>query len=329
MNEFEKFGITQRVMAELCGVSSATISRYIAQNEITPILNLTQRNMKYCIKDARSVVTNLLTKNINIKNKVQAFYNFKGGTGKTSLCYQISAHLALMGFRVLVVDTDPQGHLSTSFGFDSTMNLLTLYDVITKGILIEDVIKPVFPGLDCIPANLSLTRIEVELNQMPKREEQFIIHFQEIEKKYDFILFDTNPTISMVNRNVITYSDQLNIVCETQPYSLNGLSLLLEDIEKFYASMRMQQKQILIIPNKYEDRTATSGEAMSALRMNYGQYLKPDFAIRKSEDINISAKNGLPLAFFAKINSNAMADIIEIMHYILSISTDYKLKQTH
>jgi chromosome partitioning protein len=231
-----------------------------------------------------------------------------------------------MGFRVLVVDADPQGHLSTSFGFDSTQDHLTLYDVISEGRSLGEVIQNVYEGLDCVPANLSLTRIEVILNQMAKREEQITLNFKDYHDLYDFVLFDTNPTISHLNRNIITYADQVDIVCETQPYSLNGLSLLLDDIEKFYNSIRMKKADILVIPNKYEDRMATSGEAMSALRAHYMKLMKPDFAIRKSEDINISAKNGLPLAFFAKINSNALADIIEMVHYILSLSTIHKKK---
>lgn len=326
MKNIENMGVTQRLMAELCDLSPATVNRFISQHEIMPIPAVAQRNMRYYINDVRKVVYNLFSQFLEVSTKTHAFYNFKGGTGKTSLCYQLSSHLALMGFNVLVVDTDPQGHLSTSFGYDSTQNYMTLYDVIAEGISVSQVIKPVYDGLDCIPANLSLTRIEMILNQMPKREEQIIKKFKEIEDNYDFILFDTNPTISVMNRNVITYTKQINVVCETQPYSLNGLSLLLDDIEKFYNSMGMTPAQLLIIPNKYEDRTATSGEAMSALRANYSQYLKPDFAVRKSEDINISAKNGLPLAFFAKANSNAMADIVEILHYLLKISTHQKKK---
>ncbi len=322
MNSSNNIGVTQRVMAELCGLSQATISRYIALHNIEPIIGAAQRNMRYSIKDVRNIIYDLYSKNIDVKKKVHSFYNFKGGTGKTSICYQVSSHLALMGFRVLVIDADPQGHLSTSFGFDSTRDHLTLYDVVADGRSLGEVIQNVYEGLDCVPANLSLTRIEVILNQRAKREEQISLIFKDVQDNYDFVIFDTNPTISILNRNIITYADQLNIVCETQPYSLNGLSLLLDDINNFYNSMRMQKADVLIIPNKYEDRMATSGEAMTALRAHYMQLMKPDFAIRKSEDINISAKNGLPLAFFAKINSNALADIIETVHYILHMSTE-------
>ncbi len=103
-----------------------------------------------------------------------------------------------------------------------------------------------------------------------------------------------------------------------KPYSLNGLKLLLEDLEKFYMHMKINPKDINIIPNKYEDRASSSAEAMTALRDFYGRYIKEDFAIRKSEDINISAKLGKPLALFAKKNSIALEDVVELLHYYLS-----------
>ena len=70
---------------------------------------------------------------ITIKKKF-AFYNFKGGTGKTSICFQVATHIALMGYNVLVIDTDPQGHLSTSCGFPNDDSFLTLYDFLIRKI---------------------------------------------------------------------------------------------------------------------------------------------------------------------------------------------------
>ena len=320
MDKYNAVGLTQRVISEMSEASLSATNRYITGSNIPHLESGSVRNLKYSIEDARKMIYEFYSKKFEVTKKVQAFYNFKGGTGKTSMCFQVSSHLALMGFNVLVVDADPQGHLSTSLGFNTDSNILTLYDAVTDKVGIRDVIQPVFPGLDCIPSNLSLTRLEVALNPMPKREERVSIAFEPIEKNYDFILFDTNPTISHLNRNVITYSDLLNIVCETQPYSLNGLKLLFEDLGRFYNSMQMEKADVIVIPNKYEDRTASSAEAMTVLREYYSEYMKPDFAIRKSEDINTAAKIGLPLATFCKKNSIAFADIMELIRYLLNES---------
>ena len=315
------WGLTQKVIAELSGTTHySTISRYIKENNYKPIESSSTKNLKYKIEDARKIISHFGKISKDIVKKKHAFYNFKGGVGKTSICYQVSSHISLMGYKVLVIDSDPQAHLTSSCGFGSENSLLTLYDAVVGKIKIQDIIKNVYPGFDCIPSNLSLTRLEAQLNQMPKREERIKFALESVESMYDFIFFDTNPTISHVNRNIITYVDVLNVICETQPYSLNGLKILWEDLRSFFDSMRIDSCDIFIIPNKYEDRTSSSAEAMTALKTYYSQYIKPDFAIRKSEDINTSAKLSKPLAFFAKRNSNAFEDIVELSKYILEIS---------
>ena len=249
--------------------------------------------------------------------RLMMFYNFKGGTGKTSVCFQVSTHLALMGFRVLVVDCDPQAHLSTSLGFDSTHENPTLSDVVMETVSVDRAIQNVYEGLDCIPSNLSLTRLEVILNDLPKREERLKILFEPLKDRYDFIIFDSNPTISLLNRNILVCSDIITIVCETQPYSLNGLKLLMEDMVKFFKNMQLVFPKILLVPNKYEDRSSNAAEAMTVLRKYYVEYMLVDFAIRRSEDVNTSAKLSLPLAFFVRSNSIAMEDFSDLIHSIL------------
>jgi chromosome partitioning protein len=326
MIEKEKDGLVQWTIAKLCDISAPTVNRYISSNGFRPLDLSIHRNQRFSIDNSRKIIQGLLAKTkTSIKKKKFAFYNFKGGTGKTSICFQVSTHMALMGYKVLIIDTDPQGHLSTSCGFPNDDSFLTLYDFLVRKIKFSEIKKTLFDGLDCIPSNLSLTRLEVELNQLPKREERFSIELAEIEKDYDFIFVDTNPTISLLNRNVITFCDVLNIVCETQPYSLNGLKLLVEDLERFYSHMRIPARELNIIPNKYEDRTSSSAEAMTVLREYYGPYIKPDFAIRRSEDINTGAKLGKPLALFAKKNSIALADIVELVHYLLEKYTVKKI----
>lgn len=321
MKSYNQEGVTVRTMTALSGFSKPSIHRFLKDKE--PIGGKkSQKNQRYFIKDAREIIYNIFAKNYVVNKKVLSFYNFKGGTGKTSICFQVSSHLALMGFKVLVIDADPQGHLSTSLGFDNSQPYLTLFDIIKENIPFGRAVKNVFSGLDCIPANLSLTRIEVALNEMPRREERVSMVLDSVKDEYDFIIFDTNPTISNLNRNVLTASDLINIVCETQPYSLNGLKLLMDDIKSFYQSMNIKLPSMLVIPNKYEDRMSSSGEAMALLRKNYSGIMKPDFAVRKSEDINTSAKLSLPLGVFAKSNSNAFEDIIEVINYIIGITAE-------
>lgn len=322
MLEYEKYGATQKLMAKMAGnLNNSTISRWVSKLSLEPLgrqQDKTIKNIRYSIHDVRMLLKQVAFFDVDSPHKILSFYNFKGGTGKTSICYQVSSHLALMGFNVLVIDADPQAHLSTSYGFDSHHERPTLYDIINGTTEVTEAIVGVYPGLDCIPSNLALTRLEVTLNDLPKREERLKIVLEPFRSKYDFIIFDTNPTISLLNRNILVFSDLLSVVCETQPYSLNGLKLLMEDMIRFYRNMQIELPDILVVPNKYEDRSSSSAEAMTALRQYYSNYMISDFAIRRSEDINTSAKTSLPLAFFARTNSIAFEDIIDLTHAILN-----------
>ncbi len=312
--------MTQRTMALLSKQAPSTISRHIHSKNINHLDTGSMRYLKYQLEDSQSILKDIVASPNKIEKGVLCFYNFKGGTGKTSLCFQVSTHLALCGYKVLVVDADPQGNLSSALGFDTSESYLTLYDVIVNKVPVENAITNIFPGYDCIPSNIACSRFDIELTLMSKREERISITLDHLKKEYDFIIFDSNPHISYVVRNISVFADLICIPCETQPYSLNALKVLFEDMYGFFENMNMHPPRAVVIPNKYEDRLGTSAEAMAFLRQYYSEYLIPNFAVRKNEDFNRSAKMGLPLAFFAKKDSNAMSDIIELMYEIIGMT---------
>ena len=307
-------------MAALARQDPAAISRFIKENNITHKETGNLRNLKYGVLGVRSVLSHFVSGRNKIDKKVQCFYNFKGGTGKTSLCFQVSSQLALSGYKVLVIDADPQGNISTSLGFDTSQKHLTLYDVIIKKISPHKAIQSVFPGLDCIPSNVTCSRFDMDMMVMSRREEQFTLALSCLKSNYDFIFFDCGPYISFVLRNIMVFSSVINIPCETQPYSLSALKILFEDIGGFFKTMQIPEPLYTVIPNKYEDRYGTTAEAMTVLKKNYEEFLIPNFAVRKAEDFNIAAREDLPLCCVAKKNSIALEDIVELTWYIINKS---------
>ena len=313
--------LTQRVMASIAKQDPSSINRYISSEEIMHEDTGNKRNLKYGFGATRKILSKFISQRNKIEKKVHCFYNFKGGTGKTSLCFQLSSHLSLCGFKVLVIDADPQGNISTSFGFDIGSKYLTLYDIIIKKIPPQNAIKKIFDGLDCIPSNITCSRFDMDMIMMSRREEQIKIALSDLKKSYDFIFFDCGPYISFVLRNILVFSDIVNIPCETQPYSLSALRVLFDDIFNFFQTMQISFPIFNVIPNKYEDRYGTTAEAMTILKKNYENYLIPDFAVRKAEDFNIAAREMLPICCVAKRNSIALEDIIEFMWYMIHISS--------
>lgn len=318
------YSVNASILSTVAGVNQSTISRAIQKHDIHPVSDSAKRNHKYNIEDCRKILFSYVkAKNpIKYEKKIHAFYNFKGGTGKTSLCYQTAIGLSLRGYNVLVIDADPQGHLSASFGLLDNLNFPTLYDGIFNNYEPKALIVPIFDGLDLIPSNLSLTNVEVRLKELPRHEDGLKRYINPIKEEYDFILFDCNPSISVLNRNILNISDVLEIVCETHPYSINGLKILMEDLERFYSYMEYTFPEILIIPNKYEDRSNLSAESLSALVKYYQKYLIPDFAVRKSEEFPKSARDQKPVYCFCKTNSKALEDINDLINIIISFSSN-------
>lgn len=315
----EDFSFPQSLLATLTGAIPSTISRLIAQNNYPHISRYGGKRKRFTFETTQKICYKLVTKGLIPEKKVQVFFNFKGGTGKTSICHQISIYFSLMGFRVLVLDCDPQAHLSYSLGFNESDDHKTLYDVIVNNNSIDSAIQNVYPNYDCIPSNLSLTRLELPLNQKANREKVLLKAIEPLKDQYDFIFIDTNPTISTVNRNVTLAADIVNIVCETQPYSLKGLEMLVEEIKTFSHAME-QPIHYRIIPNKYESKTATSQEAIGTLRRDYREYVM-ESVVRKCEDFNISVKKRKPLLAFCTKSSIALEDICDLGKEMLINST--------
>lgn len=317
----------QSILAQVMRTSPNSVSRSILGLGVEPIESESGHNKKYTVENARKITDHLFASlRRPVLQKTQVFYNFKGGTGKTSLCYQVSTHLALLGFKVLALDLDPQGHLSHALGLPEDWNGPTIYDILINDYSFEDALLSVTDGFDLLPANISMTRIEVPLSSKTKREEKLRALLEPYKDQYDFIIMDTNPTISTLNMNALVASDRVNIVCETQPFSLNGLRVLVDEMISFYEDMRTEPNYC-IIPNKYEIKTASAQEVLGALRNQYGQTVL-SAVVRKSEDINVANKKHLPIAAFCKAKSPAFEDIMDLVHTLVDQSVS-KIESTN
>lgn len=310
----------QSLISQLCRVSPNTVSRAVSQLLVKPD-DPEKAHKRYSFENTRLITDFIFASERRpIAKKTHVFYNFKGGTGKTSLCFQAATHLSLLGFKVLALDLDPQGHLSNALGIEEGWNGQTIYDVLINQAKLSDCLVRIMPGFDLLPANISMTRIEVPLSGKTKREEKLKVILEDFKPHYDFIVIDTNPTISTLNMNALVASDQVNVICETQPFSLVGLRVLVDEIESFYKEMKMKANYY-IVPNKYEIKTATAQEVLGSLRHEYKEHVM-SAVIRKSEDINIANKKHLPIAAFCRGKSVAFEDIMDFIHVLVGQSME-------
>ena len=259
MNNIKEGGLTAKFISTLGNVNQSTISRIVqSKKSNSEIKKPSKRNVRYSIPETRKILEQFVkSKHPVAKNKkVHAFYNFKGGTGKTTICYQVATHLALCGYKILVVDADAQGHLTVSFGYIDNLSMPTLYDGLVNNRSLNDLVIPIFEGLDLIPGNLSLTNIDIRLREMHRQEDVLKRYMGSLKDKYDFIIFDCNPSMSSLNRNILNFSDVLDIICETHPYSVNGMKLMMDDLERFYEFMENEKLPEMLVSVDPGDRVS-------------------------------------------------------------------------
>lgn len=314
---FDDLFISQNALSKILPGSKTTICNRINARGIKPV-DLQSPRPKYDISSCRKIIYPYY-KNIykNVNEKINVFYNFKGGTGKTTICFQIATILALFGFNVLAIDLDPQAHLSSALRFDENEPVNTIYSALINGCPIADCIYSVYEGLDVIPSNLELTRVEVPLSQKTRREESLYRLIEPLKSKYDFILIDTNPTISTLNVNALFAADKINVVCETQPFSLSGLCILVEELERTFQELQ-KELNFCVIANKFESKTVTAQEVLGVLRADYSKEMTRSI-IRKNEDLNLASKKKLPVISFAKKTSTGFEDLLDLVNEFIGV----------
>jgi chromosome partitioning protein len=182
------------------------------------------------------------------KNKTQMFYNVKGGTGKSTLTAQFVMIASILGYRVLAIDLDGQGHLTVNLDVLDAHERPTIYDVLINDLPIDQAIMNVSPGLDLIPANLQLCNIEIPLNNKTRREYRLSEAISKIADQYDLIIADTNPAASILNGSMLVASDRVNVICATNPLSFHGMSLVMATIDEMQREFR-RVLDVKIIPN--------------------------------------------------------------------------------
>ena len=164
--------------------------------------------------------------------KIIAFANQKGGVGKTTTCVNVASYMSAMGKKVLLIDMDPQGNATSGVGIEKTSSTKTIYNVIDGDAIIDEVILSTdIPNLDFVPATVDLAGAEIDLVQLPNRENIIKNRLARVRNKYDYIFIDCPPSLGLLTVNALTCCDSIVIPIQCEFYALEGLTQLMNTIK--------------------------------------------------------------------------------------------------
>lgn len=203
-----------------------------------------------------------------------AIVNQKGGVGKTTTAVNISASLAVMERRTLLVDLDPQTNATTGLGVDYKSQKISIYDVIVEGEPIEQSRQSTdVPFLELIPSHFDLVGAETELVTLPEREFRLRRALANLETQYDFILIDCPPSLGFLTLNALAAAQGVLIPLQCEYYALEGLAHLLKTIERVRSSVNPRLEIDGVLLTMFDARTTLANQVKSEVERYLGDRL--------------------------------------------------------
>ncbi|QDW75477.1 ParA family protein [Lachnospiraceae bacterium KGMB03038] len=204
--------------------------------------------------------------------RIIAIANQKGGVGKTTTAINLSSCLAEKGKKVLAVDMDPQGNMTSGLGVDKNAIEDTIYDLIIGESTIKEVLKEnIMENLDIIPANIDLSAAEIELIDVEEKE--YIVRniIQEIKDEYDYIIIDCPPSLSMLTINAMTTATSVLVPIQCEYYALEGLSQLIHTVDLVKSRLNPELEIEGVVFTMYDARTNLSLQVVENVKDNLHQ----------------------------------------------------------
>jgi chromosome partitioning protein len=311
---------TPKRFAELLRLTPSQLQKH---PRLRSVFGHTPKGGNYSPADLRRAREALGQMPAKIHPRRQLFLNFKGGTGKTSLSTAYAFRLWELGYRVLLIDLDSQGHATKCLGLEGSEFPKTLFDVLIRRTPIQEtIVQTEMPGLCLVPSNLSMSTIELALMPLAAREFKLRSALKEIEGQYDFIVLDAPPSFGLLNLNALMASNDLVVPVLADFLSFHGLKLLFETVRSLEDDLQHVLDHIFIVINGFNASFKLAKEAREALEQHYREFLLHSI-IRQCTKFAQASSEGCPIFAFDP-NSKGANDIAAFVDELISNATRAK-----
>jgi len=239
--------------------------------------------------------------------RILAVANQKGGVGKTTTSVNLGAALAELGFRVLVLDLDPQGNATTGLGIDARNFELSMYDVLMRDASLEDCIEPTaMKNLFVAPATIALAGAEIELVPAFSRETKLKRAIETVIDDFDYVLIDCPPSLGLITINALVAASEVLVPIQCEYYALEGLSQLMRNVHLVASNLNQQLDISTIVLTMFDARTKLADQVATEVREHFGNKVCR-IVIPRTVRLSEAPSFGQPITAFDPASRGAIA----------------------